>query len=437
MRGFRTLAFVVALALCQAALGEGRFPQPQFESGHKLPVATTPMPAAAWRAYADVAALLVALSLASWLALARRSRSGILVLSLASMLYFGFWRKGCICPVGSLQNVALSCCDASYTVPFTVVAFFVLPLVFTLLFGRTFCAAVCPLGVVQDLVIVRPMSLPLWLSTLLGVVPAIYLGIALLLVASGGMFLVCQYDPFVGFYRLSGPASMLTAGIVLLLIGMFVARPYCRFLCPYGVLLNLASRLSRRHVTITPDDCIDCRLCQASCPFDAIRFPVAAPTAEQRRRDTRSLALLLALLPAALVAGWSLGSGLGPRFAGLHKTVRLAHEVAGWKDGAAGMTTSLEAEAFQQGARTAADLQREAQRIEAGFRAGSGIFGAAVGALLIGKLAALVLRRRVAEHSPDRGQCLSCGRCYRFCPPEHVRLAMAAPAPRAQEGATS
>ena len=432
------LACALVLGLASAALGQGRFPQPQFETGYRLPDTTTPMPASTWRAYADVAALAVALALASWLAVRRRSRSGLVALSLASMLYFGFWRKGCICPVGSLQNVALSCFDASYTVPLTVVAFFVFPLVSTLLFGRTFCAAVCPLGVMQDLVVVRPVRLPLWLSTLFGVVPAIYLGVAVLLVAAGGMFLVCRYDPFVGFYRLSGPAPMLAAGVILLLIGMFIARPYCRFFCPYGVLLNLASRLSRRHVTITPDDCIDCRLCQASCPFDAIRFPVAPPSPEQLRRDTRSLALLLALLPAALIAGWSLGAGLGPRFARLDKTVRLAHEAAGWNDAASAPEGSLEAEAFQQGARSVADLQQDAQRIQAGFRLGSGIFGAAVGALLIGKLAALVLRRRVTEHTPDRGLCLSCGRCYRFCPPEHMRLALKnPPAPVSQEGHTS
>jgi NosR/NirI family nitrous oxide reductase transcriptional regulator len=416
------LAVVMAAALCPAAPGPSRFPQPQFETGHTLPVTTTPMPAPAWRAHLDVLVLVGALSLSSWLALRRRSRPGLLALSLASMVYFGFWRKGCICPVGSLQNVALGCIDASYTVPVTVVAFFVLPLIFTLLFGRTFCAAVCPLGVMQDLVVVRPLRLPLWLSTVLSVGPAIYLGAALLLVAAGGMFLVCRYDPFVGFYRLSGPAPMLVAGGVLLLIGLFIARPYCRFLCPYGVLLNLASRLSRRHLTIAPDDCIDCRLCQGSCPFDAIRFPVAPPTPEQMRRDTRSLALLLAFLPAALVAGWSLGSGLGPRFAELHKTVRLAHETAAWKRGAALPAGSLEVDAFVQGARPVEELQKDARRIQGGFRLAAGVFGAAVGALLIGKLVALVLRRRVAEHTPDRGHCLSCGRCFRFCPPEHERL---------------
>ncbi|MHC5086583.1 MAG: 4Fe-4S binding protein, partial [Planctomycetota bacterium] len=41
--------------------------------------------------------------------------------------------------------------------------FFFSPLVFTLFFGRSFCAAVCPLGVIQDLVLLRPLKVPIWL----------------------------------------------------------------------------------------------------------------------------------------------------------------------------------------------------------------------------------------------------------------------------------
>ena len=40
---------------------------------------------------------------------------------------------------------------------------------------------------------------------------------------------------------------MLTAGGILLVSGVFIARPYCRFLCPYGILLRWASLFSRWH----------------------------------------------------------------------------------------------------------------------------------------------------------------------------------------------
>jgi len=60
--------------------------------------------------------------------------------------------QGCVCPIGSIQNVTLAMTDHSYILPLTVLIFFLAPLVFTLLFGRTFCAGVCPFGALQDMV---------------------------------------------------------------------------------------------------------------------------------------------------------------------------------------------------------------------------------------------------------------------------------------------
>jgi polyferredoxin len=63
---------------------------------------------------------------------------------------------------------------------------------------------------------------------------------------------------------------MLVVGGAVLVLSTFIGRPYCRFLCPYGVLLGWLSRLSWSGVTITPDECVVCRLCEDACPFGAI-----------------------------------------------------------------------------------------------------------------------------------------------------------------------
>jgi ferredoxin len=31
-------------------------------------------------------------------------------------------------------------------------------------------------------------------------------------------------------------------------------------------------------------------------------------------------------------------------------------------------------------------------------------------------------RRRRTDFEPDSGRCLSCGRCFRYCPQEQIRL---------------
>ena len=166
MRPFRNilLGMAISLILAGATSGAERFPPPDFvETEHVIPSPTSPGPRQDIYEYIDAAVLLTALGLASYLVLKKRSRRAIFALTVFSLLYFGFWRKGCVCPIGSLQNIVFSIFDRDYAVPIVVVAFFLLPLIFTLFFGRTFCAAVCPLGAIQDMVLSRPVSVPGWI----------------------------------------------------------------------------------------------------------------------------------------------------------------------------------------------------------------------------------------------------------------------------------
>jgi hypothetical protein len=83
-----TIAFTL-LWFGAVAFGEQRFPPPDFESGHQLPATATP-PARAWAMeYVDVAVLAGCLALATWLVWRRRSRRGLMALSIFSLLYFG------------------------------------------------------------------------------------------------------------------------------------------------------------------------------------------------------------------------------------------------------------------------------------------------------------------------------------------------------------
>ena len=269
-----------------------RFPKPDFESGYERPILQTPDARALALEYVDVIVLITALSLASYFALKKRSRRHIFVLMLFSLIYFGFWRKGCVCSIGSVQNVVYALFSNSYAIPLTVVLFFVFPLLFALFYGRTFCAAVCPLGAAQDVVVLKPIALPAWLNSTLNIFPYIYLSLSVLFAATGAGFLICRYDPFIGFFRFGASFNMILFGTFMLLLGTVVARPYCRFLCPYGVLLNWMSRLSKKHLTITPSECINCRLCEASCPFDAINKPSEAKAYQNKEKSRKHLVLL-------------------------------------------------------------------------------------------------------------------------------------------------
>jgi len=457
IRSFSILPALLLAFSADLAPAASLVPIPKFTE-FVPPVPDHPEPLPDWREYLDVAALLVALSLASLFALKTRSRRGLFLLAVASLVWFGFWRKGCICAIGSIQNVALAIGDPTYQIPLAAVVFFALPLVFTLFFGRTFCAAVCPLGAVQEVVAVRPVKVPRWLEHALGLLAYVYLGAAVVFATTGTAFVICRYDPFVGFFRLGASLNMLILGGCFLLIGLFVGRPYCRFLCPYGAILGLLSKISKRHVKIPPEECIQCRLCEEVCPYGAIREPTVDQPADVRRRGRWRLVGLIVLLPLLAASGGWLGNRLDLPLARMHPTFRLAERVRLEEElkkelgsrleerrGKQGMSikemreieveikeellgkyglvteTTDASDAFGRTGRPARELFAEAIALRADFRTAGTWFGAWVGLVIGLKLIHLSVRRRRSDYQPDRSRCVACGRCFWYCPGEQAR----------------
>jgi len=439
MKLLRTLVPLVLLmllpALPEMAGGAEFIPVPEFAK-HPIPNTENPAP---WRdnlrECLDLGALLAGLSLASYFALVRRSRRALLLLTIVSLCWLGFWRKGCVCPIGAIQNVTLAICNPAYTVPLVVLAFFALPLVFTLFFGRTFCAAVCPLGAAQELVAVRALKVPGWLDHALGLLAYVYLGLAVLFAAllalgqipsssSDTAFLICRYDPFVGFFRQGGDANMLIFGGCLLLVGVFVGRPYCRYLCPYGAILGLLSKVAKWHVKIPPEDCIKCRLCEDACPYGAIREPTITQPPAARVGARWRLAGLILLLPVLVACFAWLGSRLDVPLSRMHPTFRLAERIQteehARKAGKALETTDA-SQHFRDTGQPAAELYREAAGLRKMFGIAGAWFGAWVGLVIGVKLIHLSRRRRRTDYQPDRANCVSCGRCFWYCPSEQAR----------------
>ena len=341
---------------------EQRFPPPDFESGYTQPVLTFQEYYSGVRQYLDVALMILALVLAAWLLHAKRNRTGIYFLGLFCLIYFGFYKNGCVCPIGAIQNVTLGVVDSSFPVSFPVILFFILPLVFTLFYGRVFCGAVCPLGAIQDLFLFRPVRVPRWIEGPLGLLRYVYLGLAIYFVLGFNRFVICEYDPFVSFFRLDGPLWRLLLGGLLLVLGLIVARPYCRYLCPYGALLSLLSRWTSVGVRITPDECIKCTLCDAVCPFGAIRRPGESSGASLR------FGTLLFILAIILLIG-STGAGY----------LVLGRNLSGT------------------------------------------LLGFWFGIVLAVPLIRLTYTGGRKLYEVDQAACLSCGRCYQWCPHERVR----------------
>jgi NosR/NirI family nitrous oxide reductase transcriptional regulator len=426
---FRFWLCLVAALLVQvvSAFAESRFPPPDFtETNHLIPTTTTPAAREMWLQYLDVTVLLASLGVAVWMVHKQRSRRGLFWLGIFSLAYFGFWRKGCVCAIGAPQNIILGLFDANYAVPLTVIAFFAAPLIVSLFAGRAFCAGVCPHGALQDLLLIKPVKVPAWLEHALGVLPFIFLGFGLTFAATGTGFPICRYDPIVPIFRLSGPGLLIGLAVLTLVLGMFVGRPYCRFLCPYGALLKLTSLTSKWKVRVTPDVCTQCQLCANSCPFGAMREPSSgAPESKFLNPDRRRLGWTARV--AARFGRW-IARGLARQLAvpvsRLNPTVELAERyIQEQKTPSNPGVMTPEALSLE---RAAHDPEADSQ---IRHRPPPALLDCVCGLRRLGriwfvgvKLVSLSLWTERKDFEPDRGACFACARCFRSCPQELVRL---------------
>lgn len=392
-----------------------RFPQPEFGSGYKYPEYSAANPSSPLWEYVDVGILVVLLAVTTRLTLKTRSRRSILLMSLFSLCYFGFFRKGCICSIGAIQNVALVLFNDGYALPLSALLFFLIPILFTIAFGRQFCAGVCPFGAIQELTGIYPLKTPRSMEVILSMVPYIYLAFAVLFAATDTHFIICKYDPYVGIFRLNGPATIIVFGILLLISGIFINRPYCRYLCPYGVILNWVSRFAGRHLSITPDICTNCRLCEDACPYEGIEPATLSRVEDNREKARKRFAGALLFLPIITLGGAIFVQAFSENLATVHSSVRLAREIRLEKTRGID-AVSIEAAVFKESGKTIDQLFQEERQILGRFRKSTLWVGGFLGLSFALALLLTTISRRREEYKPHQGKCYSCGRCFEYCP---------------------
>lgn len=411
----RKILILVSSLCCLNGFGEARFPKPDFTSGYQYPEIFHGVPMEHLWNVVDIVLLIAMMSAVVWAAYKKRSRTIIYSMSIVSVLYFGFFRSGCVCSVGSIQNVILAMADPSYNLPWYVLLIFLLPIIFALLFGRVFCAGVCPLGAIQELVNIRNFRISRAVSATLSVIPWIYLAFTILYAATRSQFLICRFDPFIGIFRLGGDLGMIIFGIVLLVMSLFIGRPFCQFLCPYGALLSIFSSLSWKKLEITEMTCINCALCDKSCPVDAIRSPQTSKMKEKRTIGVKRIIQFAILLPLFTIAGAFLVGSNSDTLSMAHKSVYL-YEMILQKQANPEMEEPLEVETFNAMGRNIEELKTEVVEIRHQYSVYSYLAGALIGFVIGFKLLKLSLKRSRKTYEIDSARCTMCGKCFNYCP---------------------
>jgi ferredoxin len=189
-------------------------------------------------------------------------------------------------------------------------------LLLTLLLGRIYCSVLCPLGILQDIVIcgkrrldIRKKKRGAYRKAARGVQYFVLTGVVLS-AALGTISLLNLLDPYSLFGRIASlllepavigvknslvgllnrcdihwlwpgtipripwPVFCVTLAffVAIITLSLWRGRYYCTTLCPVGTLLGLVNRISFHKVRINPQRCIACGRCERRCRAECINI---------------------------------------------------------------------------------------------------------------------------------------------------------------------
>ncbi|MFX0124272.1 MAG: 4Fe-4S binding protein [Candidatus Hodarchaeota archaeon] len=206
----------------------------------------------------------------------RRMRDGIYLVTIfiGGILIGGV--PNAVMPIQQILSTIGVRSDFSYLLP-AIIVFCVL-LASSLLVGRIFCGFACPLGALQEIIskinfksdikAQKKVTYSVKVSSQIPIVIRwLFLGV-LILFAFSGVLLLPLFNPFSGFSFYRTPSALVLPFLGLLTVSIasvFMYRPWCRFLCPFGAGSSLCSQAARSKYHRT-EDCKECGLCEEICP---------------------------------------------------------------------------------------------------------------------------------------------------------------------------
>jgi len=190
-----------------------------------------------------------------------------------------------LCPFGGIETLWSLISGGTFVTKIAASSVILLAVTFVLalVFRRSFCGYVCPLGALQELFgrigkavwgTRRRPELPATLDR-----PARWLKYVVLVVFTvwtwtTATLVIRPYDPWVAWMHLSSAEVWAEFAIgvgvlVVSLLGSIVyERFFCKYLCPMGGFLGAISRFSLFKVRREASTCIDCKACDKACPVN-------------------------------------------------------------------------------------------------------------------------------------------------------------------------
>lgn len=190
------------------------------------------------------------------------------------------------CPLGSLQSAVAK---SNKSITFYVIGTLLL---YGIIFGRTICGWLCPVGLCQELVYkintpkLKKNKYTRLLSYLKYVILVIFVLILPIMYSQSGLPVpgFCKYFCPAGifegsFFILSSNNHLLphlgpiftwkfSLFIIIVISCIFIYRFFCRFICPLGAIYSLFNKFNILGVKVNNNTCINCGLCVKECKMD-------------------------------------------------------------------------------------------------------------------------------------------------------------------------
>jgi len=144
--------------------------------------------------------------------------------------------------------------------------------------NKMICGWACPFGALQELIYCVPIlrkikkrKLPFIFTNTIRVCLFIAMLLFLFGIIGGRKgFVIYHYiNPFNLFNLDFETLSILLTVIIALLASIAVYRPFCQFICPFGLVSWIAERFSIFRVRIDKEKCTQCGACIKACPLEA------------------------------------------------------------------------------------------------------------------------------------------------------------------------
>ncbi len=190
----------------------------------------------------------------------------------ASVAVLGFYKGACPCPIQSLQYLVLNLFGQGHKWQTLIYLLGLIPI--TYVFGRVFCGWICHLGAAQEFLFLGSRFRFLQSARAQTVMRRVRVAALFALIAQVALTqtnLFKKVDPFAVLYNFN--SATLTGWVllgVLVVASVLIHRPFCKTLCPIGLLLGWVARIPGASVLGPGSHCLGCSVCNSACRINAI-----------------------------------------------------------------------------------------------------------------------------------------------------------------------